>query len=135
MTLSTADVRPFDVVIARVRFEEDPSKAKPRPAIVLSVSDEETLREGVETIRTMIAPFRDFAAIANPPEVWAQAHSKVAAGCTLFADSLEGMCDSLVQVLDGEITSEAYTSAITEYTADLNEAAAQLTEGLGMMEG
>lgn len=41
MTLSTADVRPFDVVIARVRFEEDPSKAKPRPVIVLSVSDEE----------------------------------------------------------------------------------------------
>ena len=101
----------------------------------LSVSDEETLREGVETIRAMIAPFRDFAAIANPPEVWAQAHSKVAAGCPLFADSLEGMCDSLVQVLDGEITSEAYTSAITEYTADLNEAAAQLTEGFGMIEG
>lgn len=41
MTLSTAEVRPFDVVIARVRFEEDPGKAKPRPVIVLSVSDEE----------------------------------------------------------------------------------------------
>ena len=101
----------------------------------LSVSDEETLREGVETIRAMIAPFRDFAAISNPPEAWTEAHGKVAAGCTLFADSLEGMCGSLIQMLDGEITAEAYSSAITDYTADLNEAAAQLTEGLGMMEG
>ena len=101
----------------------------------LSVSDEETLRQGVVTIRAMIAPFRDFAAIPNPPEVWAQAHSKVAAGCTLLAHSLAWMWDRLVQVLDGEITSEAYTSAITEYTADLNEAAAQLTEGFGMIEG
>ena len=45
------------------------------------------------------------------------------------------MCGSLIQMLDGEITEEAYSSAITEYTASLNEAAAQLTEGLGMMEG
>ena len=101
----------------------------------LSASDEDTLREGVEAIRAMIAPFRDFAAISNPPEAWTEAHGKVAAGCTLFADSLEGMCGSLIQMLDGEITAEAYSSAITDYTADLNEAAAQLTEGLGMMEG
>lgn len=101
----------------------------------LSASDEDALREGVEAIRAMITPFREFAAIANPPEAWAEAHSKVAAGCTLFADSLEGMCDSLIQMLDGEITAEAYTSAIAEYTADLNEAATQLTEGFSMMEG
>ena len=30
----------------------------------LSASDEDTLREGVEAIRAMIAPFRDFAAIS-----------------------------------------------------------------------
>lgn len=101
----------------------------------LTATDEASLREGIEAIRAMATPFRDFAAISNPPEAWTEAHGKVAAGCTLFADSLEGMCDSLTQMLDGEITAEAYSSAITDYTADLNEAAAQLTEGLGMMEG
>ena len=101
----------------------------------LTATDEASLREGIEAIRAMATPFRDFAAISNPPEAWTEAHGKVAAGCTLFADSLEGMCGSLIQMLDGEITAEAYSSAITDYTADLNEAAAQLTEGLGMMEG
>lgn len=70
----------------------------------LTATDEASLREGIEAIRAMATPFRDFAAISNPPEAWTEAHGKVAAGCTLFADSLEGMCDSLTQMLDGKIT-------------------------------
>lgn len=39
-----------------------------------------------------------------------------------------------VSLLDGEMDPEDYNSATTEYTTDLTEAAALLTEGFGMME-
>ena len=47
----------------------------------LSATDEASLREGIEDIRTMIELFRDFAAITNPPEAWTEAHAKIAEGC------------------------------------------------------
>ena len=55
----------------------------------LSFTDEASAREGIEAIRDMVTPFRDFAAISDPPESYAEAHAKIAEGCTLFADSLE----------------------------------------------
>lgn len=100
----------------------------------LSATDEAAFREGIENIRTMIEPFRDFAAITNPPEAWTEAHAKIAEGCNGFADALEGLCDNAVSLLDGEMDPEDYNSATTEYTTDLTEAAALLTEGFGMME-
>jgi hypothetical protein len=100
----------------------------------LSVADEESYREGIDAMRTMVQPFRDFAAISNPPESWAEAHAKIAEGCTGFADSLEGLCDSAEGLLDGEIGSEDYSNAVTEHTTGLTEAAALLTEGFGMIE-
>ena len=100
----------------------------------LSITDEESARTGVDTLRSMAQPFRDFAAISNPPEEWAEAHGKIAEGCTLFADSLEGLCDSAIGVLDGEVSQEEYTTAVTDYTTGLTEASALLTEGFGMIE-
>lgn len=100
----------------------------------LSATDEDSFREGIENIRTMIEPFRDFAAITNPPEAWTEAHAKIAEGCNGFADALEGLCDNAVSLLDGVMEPEDYNSAITEYTTSLTEAAALLTEGFGMME-
>lgn len=100
----------------------------------LSITDEESARAGVDTLRSMAQPLRDFAAIPNPPEEWAEGHGKIAEGCTLFADSLEGLCDSAIDVLDGEMDQEAYATAITDYSASLTDAAALITEGLGMME-
>ena len=100
----------------------------------LSATDESSYREGIKAIRAMVEPFREFAAISNPPEAWAEAHSKIADGCNGFADSLEGLCDSAEGMLDGELTAEEYNSAVAEYTTDLTEAATLLTEGFGMIE-
>ena len=100
----------------------------------LSATDEESYREGIDAMRAMVQPFRDFAAISNPPESWAEAHAKIAEGCTGFADALEGLCDSAEGLLDGEIGSEDYSNAVTEHTTGLTEAAALLTEGFGMIE-
>ena len=41
MTISTSDIRPFDVLIALVEFEDKPGVAKPRPVVVLNVNDEQ----------------------------------------------------------------------------------------------
>lgn len=98
----------------------------------LSFTDEASAREGIEAIRDMVTPFRDFAAIRNPPESYAEAHTKIAEGCTLFADSLEDMCDSAIQFLDGEISSEEYTEATNNLSSSLTEAAALLAEGFSM---
>lgn len=95
----------------------------------LSATDEESFREGIEAIRTMIEPFREFAAITNPTEAWTEAHGKIADGCSGFADSLEGLCDSAEGMLDGEMAAEDCNSAATEYTTGLSEASALLTEG------
>lgn len=100
----------------------------------LSATDEDSFREGIQAIRTMVEPFRDFAAISNPPEAWTDAHAKIAEGCNGFADSLEGLCDSAEGMLDGEATQEDYNNAVTEYTTGLTEAATLLTEGFGMMD-
>lgn len=101
----------------------------------LTATDEDAFREGIAAIRAMVEPFRDFAAISNPPEAWAEAHAKIAEGCSGFADALEGLCDSAEGLLDQEVTPEDYSSAVTEHTAGLTEAAALLTEGFGMIEG
>ena len=100
----------------------------------LSATDEESFREGIEAIRAMVEPFREFAAITNPPKTWTKAHGKIADGCSGFADSLEGLCDSAEGMLDGEMAAEDYNSAVTEYTTGLSEASALLTERFGMME-
>ena len=100
----------------------------------LSATDEESFREGVDTVRTMVEPFREFAAISDPPEIWTEAHARIAVGCNGFADALEGLCDSAEDMLEGDVTAEDYSSAVTAYTAGLTEAAALLTEGFGMME-
>lgn len=100
----------------------------------LSAADEDTFREGVEAVRSMVEPFREFAAIPNPPEAWAEAHGRIAEGCNGFADSLEGLCDSAEALLEGTLSAEDYNTAVTEHTAGLTEAAALLTEGFGMME-
>ncbi len=78
----------------------------------------------------MVEPFREFAAISNPPETWTEAHAKIAEGCNGFADALEGLCDSAEGMLNGDMTVEDYSSAVTEYTTGLTEAATLLTEGL-----
>ena len=101
---------------------------------VLSATDEASFQEGIDPIRTMVTPFREFAAIDNPPEAWAEAHSKIAEGCNGFADSLEGLCDSAEGMLNGEVTTEDYSNAVMDYTNGLTEAATLLTEGFGMME-
>ena len=101
----------------------------------LSASDEASLQEGLEVFRSMAAPFREFAAISNPPQAWAEAHSKIAEGCTGFADSLEGLCDSADKLLNGEMDEEAYTTAVTDFTTDLSSAAALLSEGFGVLGG
>lgn len=100
----------------------------------LSATDEESFREGIEAVRAMVGPFRDFAAITNPPESWTEAHAKIAEGCNGFADSLEGLCDSAEKMLDGDMTVEDYNNVVTEYTAGLTEASTLFTEGFGMME-
>lgn len=101
----------------------------------LSATDEASFKEGIEAIRDMVATFREFAAITNPPEAWAEAHSKIAEGCNGFADSLEGLCDSAEGMLNGKVTAEEYSSKVVEYTTGLTEASTLLTEGFGMMEG
>lgn len=101
----------------------------------LSATDEESFRAGIETVRSMAAPLRDLAAIDNPPEDYAQAHAQVSAGCTLFADTLDGLCDGAIAMLDGEMTAEDYNTAMTDYVTSLAEAATQITDGLTLMEG
>lgn len=100
----------------------------------LSATDEDSFREGIQAVRSMVEPFRDFAAITNPPEAWTEAHVKIAEGCNGFADSLEGLCDSAEGMLDGEITQEDYNTAVADYTNGLTEASTLLTEGFGMMD-
>ncbi len=100
----------------------------------LSATDEASFREGIEAVRSMVAPFREFAAITNPPEAWADAHAKIAEGCNGFADSLEGLCDSAEGLLNGDVTAEDYNNTVVEYTTGLTEASTLLTEGFGMME-
>lgn len=100
----------------------------------LSSTDEASLRQGIDTMRTMVEPFRNFAAIQNPPENWADAHAKIADGCNKFADSLEGLCNSAEGMLDGEMSTEDYNSVVMDYTMGLNEAATLLTEGFEMIE-
>lgn len=100
----------------------------------LSATDEDAFRQGIEAMRSMAAPFREFAAITNPPESWAEAHAKIAEGCNGFADSLDGLCDSAEGMLDGSVTAEDYNNAVMEYSTGLTEAATLLTEGFGMME-
>ena len=100
----------------------------------LSATDEASLRAGIDTMRTMVEPFRTFAGITNPPEAWADAHAKIAEGCTGFADSLEGLCDNAEGLLDGTVSAEDYSSAVTEHTTGLTEATALLTEGFGMID-
>lgn len=65
----------------------------------------------------MVKPFRDFAAITNLPETWAEAHAKIAQGCSCFADARGGVRDS----------------AVAEQTVSLTEAAALLTGKFGIM--
>ena len=100
----------------------------------LSASDEASFREGIETVREMAAPFREFAAIANPPEAYAEAHAQAAEGCTLFAESLESMCDSAIQYLDGKITADEYSTAAMDLTNKLNEAATLMSTGFSQMQ-
>lgn len=100
----------------------------------LSATDEDSFREGITVMRALVEPFRSFAAITNPPEVWAQAHAKIVEGCNGFADSMERLCDSAEQMLDGEMTTEDYNSAVEEYTTGLTQASTLLSEGFGMIE-
>lgn len=100
----------------------------------LSATDEDSFRAGIQSIRDMVSAFRDFAAITNPPESYAEAHAKIAEGCNGFADGLEGLCDSAEGMLDGQMTTEDYNTAVTDYTTALNDAAALLTEGFGMIQ-
>lgn len=100
----------------------------------LSTTDEDSFQAGIQSIRDMVTAFRDFAAIANPPESYAEAHAKIAEGCNGFADSLEGLCDSADGMLDGEMTTEDYNTAVTEYTTALNDAVVLLSEGFGMIQ-
>ena len=112
----------------------DISEAMTAMTALSAATDEDSMRAGVESVRAMAQAFRDFAALENPPEGWAEAHAKVVEGCTLFADALEGMCDNAIGVLDGTVDEAAYTEAVTGFTTDLTDAAALLTEGFGMME-
>ena len=66
----------------------------------------------------MVKPFRDFAAITNLPETWAEAHTKITQGCSGFADAAGGL----------------RVSAGAEQTASLTEVFALLIEGVGIME-
>ena len=100
----------------------------------LSATDETSLRAGIEAMRDLAAPLRDLAAISNPPESYAEAHTQVAAGCTLFADSMDGLCDSATALLDGEIAAEDYETAVAEHLVDLTEAATQMSQGFALME-
>ena len=93
----------------------------------LSPTDETSYREGIDAIREMLPPLRELAAIENPPEAYAEAHAQVAGGCTLFADAMDGLCDS-------ELTAEDYNIAMTDYITDMTEAATQITEGLALIE-
>ena len=101
----------------------------------LSAADEDSFREGIQTVRDMAEPFRTFAAIQDPPEEWEEAHATIAQGCTSFADALEGMCDSAEELLDGAIDTAAYEEAVTGYITDLTEAAALLTQGFSSVQG
>ena len=38
------------------------------------------------------------------------------------------------EMLDGEMTTEDYNTAVTDYTTALNDAATLLTEGFGMIQ-
>ena len=100
----------------------------------LSPTDETSYREGIDAIREMLPPLRELAAIENPPEAYAEAHAQVAGGCTLFADAMDGLCDSAIAVLDGELTAEDYNIAMTDYITDMTGAATQITEGLALIE-
>ena len=88
-----------------------------RPAF--PATDVDAYRADIEALHTMVKPFRDFAAITNLPETWAEAHTKITQGCSDFADAPGG------GVRD---------SAVAEQTASLTEVSALLTHGVGIME-
>lgn len=100
----------------------------------MSPTDEASFRSGIDSIREMTASFREFAAISNPPEDWKEDHNKMGEGCSQFADSLDGLCNSAEKMLDGEMSAEEYNSTITEYTSGLTQASTLLTEGFEMLE-
>lgn len=81
-------------------------------------TDVDAYRAGIEALHTMVKSFRDFAAITNLPETWAEAHTKISQGCSGFADAPGGLRDS----------------AVAEQTASLTEVSALLIEGVGIME-
>ena len=87
-----------------------------RPAF--PARDVDAYRAGIEALHMMVKPFRDFAAITNLPETWAETHTKIAQGCSGFADAPGGLRDS----------------AVAEKTARLIEVFARLTQGVGIIE-
>ena len=95
--------------------------------------DEASMRAAAETLRGTVTPFQEFAAITNPPEAYAEAHSKLAEGCSLFASCIESLCDDAIRYIDGEITEEEFNSndALNE---DANQAIELLTEGFTLFE-
>ena len=101
----------------------------------LTATDEDSLREGVKAMRSMAEPLRDLAAIDNPPEEYAEAHEKVSAGCTQFADALDSMCDSTEALLDGDMSADEYNTALTDAITGLTEGSIQITDGLDMIQG
>ena len=97
----------------------------------LSATDEDSYRAAIETVRGLTDSFRGLAAISNPPESYADAHKKIAEGCTLFADTLDSLCDDAIKVLDGDLSEEEYSASLTENMDSLTEAGNLLTEGFG----
>lgn len=99
----------------------------------LSATDEDSYRAAIETVWGLTDSFRGLAAISNPPESYADAHKKIAEGCTLFADTLDSLCDDVIKVLDGDLSEEEYSASLTENMDSLTEAGNLLTEGFGMI--
>lgn len=100
----------------------------------LSATDEASLQEGLTSMRAIAEPLRELAAIENPPEEYTEAHAQLASGCTLFADAMDGLCDSAEALMAGEMTAEEYNTAGTDYMTDLTEAATQITNAFALME-
>ena len=92
-------------------------------------------QESIDAVRELASHFEAFAAIDNPPEAYAEGHAKIAEGCQIFADIVNGLCDEAEKVLAGTLTEEEFNANMEAlYAEDLTRASDLLSEGFAQLD-
>lgn len=88
-----------------------------------SQEDLDALLVSLEELRAYEQSFYDFAAIENPPEKYAEAHTRLADACTQVGDVLNDYIDLMKGILEGTASEEDAQAIVTQLEAAANEIA------------